>query len=66
MLVAILSAVCVESSSWSVKERDLIMKTLAAELEKIPDSKYEFYRRDNFQLNGSYWFSYSRKIHSSL
>lgn len=50
MLVAVLSADCIESSSWSVKERDLVMETLAAELEKIPDSKHEFYRGDSFQL----------------
>lgn len=50
MLIAVLSADCIESTSWSVKERDLVMETLTRELKKIPDSKHEFYRGDSFQL----------------
>ena len=50
MSIAVLSADCIESTSWSVKERDLVLETLTKELKAIPNSKYEFYRGDSFQL----------------
>jgi len=48
--IAVLSADCIESTLWTVKERELVMETLTNELKEIPDSKYEFYRGDSFQL----------------
>jgi len=50
MAIAVLTADCIDSTNWSVSERDLVMDTLGFELKEIPDSKYEFYRGDSFQL----------------
>ena len=50
MFIAVLSADCIDSTTWSIKERDLVMETLTRELKSIPDSKHEFYRGDSFQL----------------
>lgn len=50
MFIAVLSADCIDSTLWNDKERDLVMDTLTNELKEIPNSKYEFYRGDSFQL----------------
>jgi len=50
MYIAVLTSDCINSTAWTVNERELVMSTLTTELKEIPDSKYEFYRGDSFQL----------------
>ena len=50
MSIAVISADSVSSATWSEKERKKVVSVLTKYLKKIPDSQYEFFRGDSFQV----------------